>query len=97
MNLTLAGTSVALLRRSPGQVVVEVSAALTVHTCCVVLALTLRVHLQRNTDVYREGQSNVRRFTQTTGWNTNTSINNSMPGDHRERIQVDTKHDERIQ
>lgn len=42
--------SVALLCRSPGQVIVEVSAALTVHTCCVMLAVTLRIHLQRDTE-----------------------------------------------
>jgi len=44
-SLTFAGMGVALLRRSPGQIIVEVSTALTVHTGCVVLAVTLRVNL----------------------------------------------------
>lgn len=47
-RLTLAGMSVALLCRSPGQIIVQISATLAVHTCCVMLAVTLRTHLQRD-------------------------------------------------
>lgn len=40
--------SVPLLCRSPGQIIVEISTTLTVDACCVMLAITLRIHLQRD-------------------------------------------------
>lgn len=43
---TFAGMCVPLLCRSPRQVVVKICTALTVYTCCVVLAFTLSTDLQ---------------------------------------------------
>lgn len=45
-DVTFAGVRVSVLSSPPGQVVVEVSAALTVQTRRVVLAVALRAHLQ---------------------------------------------------
>lgn len=46
--LTLAGVSVALHRRTPRQVVVQVSTALAVDACRLMLAVTLGIDLHTN-------------------------------------------------
>lgn len=56
VGLTLAGVSVALLRRTPGQVVEHVGTALTVDPRSLMLAVTLRTHLLRHTQLIKHSE-----------------------------------------